>query len=88
MSETLTIVLSIAGINIALFAAIATLVVWAINKLDNDVKGMNNDVKTIASRLDGHASRIDQLYKMFVDLLAEKIMGYSLLAKETFNRRC
>ncbi len=38
---------------------------WQTNKLDNDMKA-------IASRLDGHATRIDQLYKMFVDLIKEK----------------
>ena len=65
MSETLTIILSILGINIALFGAIGALIVWAVNKLTRDVKG-------VCARLDGHATRIDQLYKMFVDLLAKR----------------
>ena len=33
---------------------------------------IHNDVKSIGARLDGHATRIDQLYKMFVDLLKER----------------
>jgi hypothetical protein len=32
---------------------------------------MGNDLKSIGNRLDGHATRIDQLYRMFVDLLKE-----------------
>ncbi len=60
-----TEVMTFIGVNIALFAAIATLVVWAINKIDSDVE-------KIGIRLDGHATRIDQLYKMFVDLLKQR----------------
>jgi 4-aminobutyrate aminotransferase-like enzyme len=58
-------VFTIVGVNIALIAALATLIVWVVNKLDADVKSIGN-------RLDGHAMRIDQLYKMFVDLLKER----------------
>lgn len=58
-------VLTIVGVNIALIAFIATIVIWSTNKMDSDMKSMG-------SRLDGHAMRIDQLYRMFVDLLKEK----------------
>lgn len=57
--------ITIIGVNIALIAALATLLVWTVNKLDMDVKSLGN-------RLDGHATRIDQMYKMFIDLLKEK----------------
>ena len=57
-------ILTLAGVNIALIACMATLVVWAVGKMDNNVKAC-------MTRLDGHASRIDQLYQMFVDLLKE-----------------
>lgn len=57
--------LAFIGVNIALFAALAALVVWTVNKHDSELKSMGN-------RLDGHAMRIDQLYKMFVDLLKDK----------------
>lgn len=60
-TQTITII----SVNIALIGALATLLVWTVNKLDADVKSLGN-------RLDGHATRIDQLYKMFVDLLKEK----------------
>jgi hypothetical protein len=58
-------VLTIVGVNIALIGAMATMIIWAVNKMDADVKNMCN-------RLDGHAMRIDQLYHMFIDLLKEK----------------
>lgn len=71
-------VLTIVGVNIALIGAVATLVIWAVNKLDSDIKSISNrmdgqDVKfnSLAQRLDGHAMRIDQLYHMFIDLLKE-----------------
>ena len=60
-----TQVLTIVSVNIVLFAALATLTVWIVNKLDTDVR-------SLGARLDGHATRIDQLYKMFVDLLKER----------------
>jgi len=59
--QTLTII----GVNITMIAALATLIVWVVTKHDAEIK-------SIANRLDGHASRIDQLYTMFVDLLKEK----------------
>lgn len=72
-------VATLAGINIALFAALASLIVWVIGKLDSDIKGVGERVDNLGERvdklgvrLDGHASRIDQLYKMFVDLLQRK----------------
>jgi len=56
--------ITIIGVNVALIGALATLLIWCVNKMDGDVK-------SACSRLDGHAQRIDQLYKMFVDLLKE-----------------
>ena len=58
-------VATIIGVNIALFGGLASLIIWVVNKLDKDVD-------KIGIRLDGHAARIDQLYKMFVDLLKER----------------
>lgn len=67
-TQTLTFI----GVNLAMLGAIATLVVWAINKIDVDVKSIATRVDGIFSRMDGHAARIDQLYTMFVDLIKEK----------------
>lgn len=58
-------ILTIIGVNIALFAAIAALIIYVMNRVDSDVK-------QIGDRMDRHAQRIDQLYKMFVDLLKER----------------
>jgi len=55
---------TIVGVNIALIGVMITVVVWAVGKMDADLKSMG-------TRLDGHATRIDQLYRMFVDLLKE-----------------
>lgn len=60
---------TIVGVIIALFAALSTMMYWMLNRLDQDIIGTRSDLKSLTSRLDGHAMRIDQLYKMFVDLL-------------------
>lgn len=68
-NELITMILTIGGINIALFAALATLVIWSVNKLDADIKSTQSDHKIAIARLDGHAKRMDQLYKIIIDLL-------------------
>lgn len=50
------------GVNITLASITIGFVIWAVNKLHSDIGSMN-------ARLDGHASRIDQLYSIIVDLL-------------------
>ena len=73
---TLQDICTIICVNIAMFGALATLVYWMVNRIDSDVKSMSAeikaDIKSITTRLDGHATRIDQLYKMFVDLLKKE----------------
>jgi len=56
---------TIIGVNVGLFAAAFTLILWSLNKVDNDIK-------SLVTRIDGQAARIDQLYTMFVDLLKTK----------------
>ncbi len=60
------------GVNIALIGAMATMVIWAVGKLDTDVKSIGSRIDAIGSRMDGHATRIDQLYQMFIALVKEK----------------
>jgi len=64
--------ITVMGVNVAMIGVMTVFIVWAINKIDTDIRSVNNDVKSLAARLDGHAQRIDQLYKMFVDLLQER----------------
>jgi hypothetical protein len=63
---------TVVGINIGLFAALATLIIWIVNKIDSDIRNVGDRVDKLGNRLDGHAQRIDQLYQMFVDLLKNK----------------
>ena len=65
-------VATIVGVNIALIAAMISIIVWVVNKLDADVKSIGFRMDSFDRRMDGHAKRIDQLYQMFVDLLKEK----------------
>lgn len=56
------------GVNITLVGVMTSLIIWTVTKHDGELKSMVN-------RLDGHATRIDQLYTMFVDLLRDKKDG-------------
>lgn len=64
-------VATIIGANIAILAVISTLIVWAVNKLDTDVKSICARMDKMDSRFESHSARIDQLYRMFVDLVKE-----------------
>ncbi len=64
-------VFTIISVNVAIFAALVSLIIWVVNKLDSDIKSVGDRVDKLGNRLDGHASRIDQLYVMFIDLLKE-----------------
>ena len=57
-TQTYTII----GTMAALFAIIIGLMIYLFTRLDSDINKLTN-------RLDRHASRIDQLYQMFIDLL-------------------
>lgn len=56
--QVLTIIGSIAAINL-----------YFISRLEKDIAAVDADIKSLTNRLDRHASRIDQLYNMFIDLL-------------------
>lgn len=64
-------VLTLVGVNVASVAVICTFLIWVVNKLDTDIKSVGTQIENSNRRLDGHAMRIDQLYRMFVDLLKE-----------------
>lgn len=56
---------------ITVIGVLSTLIIWAVNKLDTDIKGLSDRIDKVGVRLDGHAQRIDQLYHMFIDLIKE-----------------
>jgi hypothetical protein len=48
-----------------IIGVLGALMIYSLQRLEKDIDGSNR-------RLDGHAQRIDTLYKMFVDLLKDK----------------
>ena len=58
-------VLTLIGCNVALIGALISVVRYMLNKIDGDMK-------TFSNRMDGHATRIDQLYSIIVSLLQKK----------------
>lgn len=62
--ESIILICTVAGINVAMVGLLATIVIWMVNK-------HGSEIDAAVRRLDGHASRIDQLYQMFCDLLKE-----------------
>lgn len=63
---------TIIGVNVALIGALATLLVYVVNRVDNDIKNIGTRMDKMDQRFESHSARIDQLYKMFVDLLRER----------------
>lgn len=57
---------------ITIIASLGGLMYILIQRMDRDISALSDRVDKLGVRLDGHASRIDQLYKMFVELLKEK----------------
>jgi hypothetical protein len=80
-------VLTIIGVNIALFGALTTVIIWMVNKLDSDVKQIAERIDSQGNRLDGHAQRIDQLYQMFCRMQEETSKKFYDLLKEQKNEK-
>lgn len=64
--------ITIIGVNIALIGVVAGFLIFVLNRIDGDIKNLGNQMDAMGNRLDSHAARIDQLYRMFVDLLKQK----------------
>ncbi len=66
---------SMFGAMVGMTALIVTILLYIMDRLEKDIKSIktDSDVKMakFESRMDSHATRIDQLYRMFVDLLKE-----------------
>mgnify|MGYP001563050070 CR=1 FL=1 len=61
----LSIIVAAMGTVFTIVGSLGAFTFWLFTKLDNDIK-------TLGTRIDGQSQRIDQLYQMFVDLLKEK----------------
>ncbi len=66
---------SMFGAMVGMTALIVTILLYIMDRLEKDIKSIktDSDVKMakFESRMDSHVTRIDQLYRMFVDLLKE-----------------
>jgi len=45
---------------------------FMLQRIEKDIDKVSQNIEQINRRLDNHAQRIDQLYRMFVDLLKER----------------
>ena len=57
---------------ITIIGSLGCFMIYMIQRLEKDIDKIGQSMEASNRRLDGHAQRIDQLYKMFVDLLAKK----------------
>jgi hypothetical protein len=56
---------------------------FMLQRLEKDIDKINSNIAHIDKRLDGHATRIDQLYKMFCDIQKEiKELHIDFITKE------
>lgn len=67
-----TVILTGVGTAITVIGFLYTVLRNLKTDINSHIDRLQGDVKSCVNRLDGHAARIDQLYKMFVDLLKEK----------------
>ena len=54
---------------ITIIASVVGVMVYFLQRVEKDISQLSERMDKQGNRLDGHAQRIDQLYKMFVDLL-------------------
>jgi len=45
---------------------------FMLQRIEKDIDKINTSIDASNRRLDSHATRIDQLYRMFVDLLKDR----------------
>lgn len=55
---------------------------FMMQRVEKDISNVNSSIETIGRRLDNHAQRIDQLYKMFCDTQKEIKEIYKDWSKE------
>lgn len=45
---------------------------YFLHRIEKDISKLSDNIDQLERRVDGHGTRIDQLYRMFVDLLKER----------------
>ncbi len=63
---------TIVGVNGGLIAVLATLIIWAVNKLDGDIKSISTRLDVYDKKFEAHSQRIDQLYTVIISILEKK----------------
>lgn len=54
-----------------IIGVLGTFMFFMVQRIERDIDGINKNIDSTNRRFDAHASRIDQLYRMFVDLVKE-----------------
>lgn len=67
--------IGIAALIIGATGVLATILFYSLNRLEGDIN-------KLSSRLDGHAARIDQLYRIFLESQKENNQKFYDLLKE------
>jgi hypothetical protein len=57
---------------LTIIGTLGGLMIYLVQRMDRDITTLSDRVDKLGVRLDGHASRIDKLYTMFIDLLKER----------------
>lgn len=70
--ETASFIISMVVMGLTIIATLGGLMIYLVQRMDKDITTLSDRVDKLGVRLDGHAQRIDTLYRMFVDLLSQK----------------
>jgi hypothetical protein len=57
---------------LTIIGTLGGLMIYLVQRMDKDITGLSDRVDKMGTRLDGHATRIDQLYMIIIDLLKKK----------------
>ena len=60
--QTITIIASVIGV-----------MIYFLQRIERDISQLGDRIDKQGIRLDGHATRIDQLYKIIIEILKERI---------------
>lgn len=67
---------------ITIIGSITALLIYFVQRLEGDINKLGREIETSNRRLDGHATRIDQLYKIFLETQQKNDQKFYELLKE------